>query len=36
MGARVLAVIMPLAAAAGTPIPGCVESPHLQEQDLHV
>lgn len=33
-GASVLAVIMPLAAAAGTPIPGAHESPHLTEKDL--
>ena len=29
-GASVLAVIMPLAAAAGTPMPGAHESPHLR------
>ena len=33
IGANVFAVIMPLAAAAGTPMPGCVESPHLQQQE---
>lgn len=34
-GAKVLAVIIPLAAAAGTPMPGCVESPHLQQLTDH-